>query len=87
MGAAGSDAAIAAADVALMGDALARLHDALVLGRRTRRILAQNIGASLVIVAALVVGVFAGEVTMFGAVIAHEGSEVLIILNALRAAL
>mgnify|MGYP001402599018 CR=1 FL=1 len=87
MGVAGSDAAIAAADVALMADDLSKLEYAIKLGRRSTRIIAQNIGISLLIVAALVTGVFAAGLSMFAAVVGHEGSEVLIILNGLRAAL
>lgn len=87
MGVAGSDAALAAADVALMADDLLKLEYAVKLGRRSTRIIAQNIGVSLVIVAVLVTGVFAVGLSMFAAVVGHEGSEVLIILNGLRAAL
>jgi len=87
MGAAGSDAALAAADVALMADDLSKLEYAVTLGRRSRRIIAQNIGVSLVIVAVLAAGVFAVDLSMFAAVVGHEGSEVLIILNGLRLAL
>lgn len=87
MGVAGSDAALAAADVALMGDDLSKLEYAVTLGRRSTRIIAQNIGLSLFIVTALVTGVFAVGLSMFAAVVGHEGSEVLIILNGLRAAL
>lgn len=87
MGVAGSDAALAAADVALMADDLSKLEYAVKLGRRSTRIIAQNIGLSLMIVALLVAGVFAIGLSMFAAVVGHEGSEVLIILNGLRAAL
>ena len=87
MGVAGSDAALAAADVALMADDLSKLEYAVTLGRRSRRIIAQNIGLSLLIVAVLATGVFAIDLSMFAAVVGHEGSEVLIILNGLRAAL
>jgi len=87
MGVAGSDAALAAADVALMADDLSKLEYAVKLGRRSTRIIAQNVGVSLFIIAALVTGVFAAGLSMFAAVVGHEGSEVLIILNGLRAAL
>ena len=87
MGVAGSDAALAAADVALMADDLSKLEYAFKLGRRTTRLIAQNIAVSLLIVAVLVTGVFAVGLSMFAAVVGHEGSEVLIILNGLRAAL
>jgi Cd2+/Zn2+-exporting ATPase len=87
MGVAGSDAALAAADVALMADDLSKLEYAIKLGRKSARIIAQNIAISLLIVAALATGVFALDLSMFAAVVGHEGSEVLIILNGLRAAL
>ncbi len=87
MGVAGSDAALAAADVALMADDLSKLEYALTLGRRSKRIILQNIALALLIVAALVTGVFAVGLSMFAAVLGHEGSEVLIILNGLRVAL
>ncbi len=87
MGVAGSDAALAAADVALLADDLSQLEYAFRLGRRTRRIIAQNIAVSMLIVVGLVAGVFAMDLSLFAAVLGHEGSEVLIILNGLRAAL
>ncbi len=87
MGVAGSDAALAAADVALMADDLSKLEYAFKLGRRSRRLIAQNVTIALVVVVALVTGVFAAGLSMFAAVVGHEGSEVLIILNGLRAAL
>lgn len=87
MGVAGSDAALAAADVALMADDLSKLEYALVLGRRSRGIIMQNISIALLIVVGLVTGVFAVGLSMFAAVVGHEGSEVLIILNGLRVAI
>ena len=87
IGTGGSDAAIAAADVALVGADLARLVDAIRLARKSRAIVRQNIGAGLALVAALVVATFAADLRMLAAVLAHEGSEVLIVLNGLRAAL
>jgi Cd2+/Zn2+-exporting ATPase len=86
MGAAGSDVALETADVALMSDDLARLTDALRIGRRTRRIVRQNITLSLLILAALVPGALLGVFTLPVAVLAHEISELLVISNGLRAA-
>ncbi len=43
MGAAGTDAALETADIALMGDDLAALAEALRIGRRTRKAIRQNI--------------------------------------------
>ena len=70
-----------------MADDLSKLEYALTLGRRSKRIILQNIALALLIVAALVTGVFAVGLSMFAAVLGHEGSEVLIILNGLRVAL
>lgn len=87
MGARGSDAALAAADVALMGDDLSKIAEVIRGGRKARRIILQNIAMSGAIVVVLVAGTLLGELGMFGAVVGHEGSEVFIILNGLRAAL
>jgi Cd2+/Zn2+-exporting ATPase len=87
MGTRGSDAALAAADVALMADDLSKLEEAVLLGRKTRRIIAQNLVLSGLIVVVLVAGTLFGDLSMFGAVLGHEGSEVFIVLNGLRAAL
>jgi heavy metal translocating P-type ATPase len=87
MGTGGSDAALAAADVALVGDDLSKLHEVILLGRRARRVILQNITAALVIVGVLVAGTFLADLSMFAAVVGHEGSEVFIILNGMRVAL
>jgi Cd2+/Zn2+-exporting ATPase len=83
MGAAGSDVALETADVALMADDLATLPFAVGLSRATSRIIKQNLWTSLVIVAILI------PATLFGlgigpAVAVHEGSTVLVVINALR---
>ncbi|MBP9155920.1 MAG: heavy metal translocating P-type ATPase, partial [Xanthomonadales bacterium] len=83
MGAAGSDVALETADVALMGDQLDRLPFVVGLSRQTRRIIRQNLWASLGMVALLI------PATMFGmkmgiAVLFHEGSTLLVVANALR---
>lgn len=83
MGAAGSDVALEAADVALMADDLSRLPFAVGLSRQTRAIIRQNLFVSLGMVAFLV------PATLFGlgigpAVALHEGSTLLVVFNALR---
>ena len=83
MGAAGSDVALETADVALMADDLTKLPFAVDLSRRTRRIIRQNVFVSLGVVAVLL------PATIFGlgigaAVIAHEGSTLIVVFNALR---
>ncbi|MEZ7714803.1 cation-translocating P-type ATPase [Micrococcus luteus] len=84
MGAAGSAVAIETADIALMGDRLERLPQALGLARRTVRVMRQNIAISLVTVVALLAGVFIGGVTMAVGMLVHEASVLLVIVNAMR---
>ena len=83
MGAAGSDVALETADVALMADDLAQLPFAVGLSRSTSRIIKQNLWVSLGVVAVLI------PATIFGlnigtAVLFHEGSTVIVVINALR---
>ena len=44
----------------------------------------QNIAIALITVVALLVGVFAGGVTMSIGMLVHEGSVLLVIVNAMR---
>lgn len=84
MGAAGSDVALETADIALMADNLENLPFAIGLSRKSKRIIKQNIWISLGVVALLI------PMTMFGianlgiAVLIHEGSTLVVVLNALR---
>lgn len=82
MGAAGSDVALETADIALMADRLDRLPFAIELTRRAGRVIRQNLWFSLGVVAVLIpltiVGVGIGP-----AVIAHEGSTLVVVANAL----
>ena len=84
MGAAGSAVAIETADIALMGDNLLKLPEAISLAKRTTRVMKQNIVIALATVAALLLGVFAGNVTMALGMLVHEGSVLIVILNAMR---
>ncbi|MFZ5619705.1 MAG: heavy metal translocating P-type ATPase [Pseudomonadota bacterium] len=85
MGAAGTDAAIEAADIALMADDLAKLEEALRLGRKARRVSQQNIVFSLIVLAVLIPAGVAGFISIALAVLAHEASELLAVANGLRA--
>src|SRR5699024_1874214 len=84
MGAAGSAVAVETADIALMGDNLAKLPEAVRLAKRTVTIMHQNIVIALATVVALLVGVFAGGVTMSLGMLVHEGSVLVVIFNAMR---
>jgi Cd2+/Zn2+-exporting ATPase len=83
MGAAGSDVALETADVALMGDRLEHLPFVVGLSRQTRRIIRQNLWASLGMVAILIPATILG-LRMGVAVLFHEGSTLLVVANALR---
>ena len=84
MGALGSDSAIEAADVVLMNDDLERISDAILLSRRTRRIVIENIVFALgVKIGVLLLGAF-GIVGLNAAVFADVGVAVIAILNAMR---
>ncbi len=84
MGAAGSAVAIETADIALMGDGLLRLPHAINLAKRTVSVMRQNIAVALATVVILLFGVFFGEVTMSLGMLVHEGSVLLVIVNAMR---
>lgn len=83
MGAAGSDVALQTADVALMADDLSSLPFAVALSRQTRKIVRQNLWVSLGMVALLIPASLFG-LKMGFAVVAHEGSTIIVVFNALR---
>jgi Cd2+/Zn2+-exporting ATPase len=84
MGAAGSDAALETADVALMADELLRIPYAFRLSRATVRNIKANLAISIVMKAAFVVAAVAGVATLWMAVVADTGASVIVIANALR---
>ncbi|RZS86571.1 heavy metal translocating P-type ATPase [Pigmentiphaga kullae] len=83
MGAAGSDVALETADVALMSDNLRTLPFAVGLSRHTKSVIRQNVFVSLGIVAILVPATIMG-LGIGAAVAVHEGSTLLVVVNALR---
>ena len=85
MGVAGSDTALEAADVALMGDDLGRLEYLWTLSHRARGVVRQNIAVALVLKVALAVGVPFGAVSLVTAVLVGDmGASLAVIANALR---
>ncbi|MEV1294299.1 cation-translocating P-type ATPase [Pseudonocardia sp. NPDC049635] len=86
MGAMGTDVAIETADVALMGEDLRHLPQNLAHARRARTIMVQNVGFSLLIIGTLVPLAGLGMLGLATVVVIHEAAEVLVILNAVRAA-
>ena len=84
MGAAGSDAAIETADVALMADDLTRLPWLIRHSRRTLAIIQQNIAFSLTVKAAFVALTLWGVASLWAAIAADMGASLLVIFNGLR---
>jgi len=84
MGAAGSDAALETADVALMSDELLKLPYALRLSRATMRNVKSNVAISLCLKAAFLGLAIAGFATLWMAVLADTGATVIVVANALR---
>jgi Cd2+/Zn2+-exporting ATPase len=84
MGAAGSDVALETADIALMADKLDNLPFAIGLSRKAKSIIKQNLWISLGMVAILVPLTILGIAEIGPAVIAHEGSTLIVVGNALR---
>lgn len=84
MGAAGSDVALETADIALMADKLDNLPFAIGLSRKANLIIKQNLVISLGMVALLVPLTLLGTIAIGPAVVGHEGSTIIVVLNALR---
>jgi len=84
MGGAGTDVALETADVALMADDLSKLPFAVALSRASRRIIQQNLWVSLGVVALLVPATAFGWAGIGVAVLVHEGSTLVVVINALR---
>ncbi|MDD2598909.1 MAG: heavy metal translocating P-type ATPase [Kiritimatiellae bacterium] len=84
MGAAGTDAAIETADIALMSDDLSRIPWLIRHSRRVMHVIQQNIGFALGIKALFMVLALAGVATLWMAIVADMGASLLVIANALR---
>ena len=84
MGGAGSDAALETADVALMSSNLERLPFAIKLGRATRRVIRQNLAIALGVIGILSMASIFGWAGIGTAILFHEGSTLLVVLNGLR---
>ncbi|MDP2818912.1 MAG: heavy metal translocating P-type ATPase [Polaromonas sp.] len=84
MGGASTDVALETADVALMADDLSRLPFAVALSRASRRIIRQNLWVSLGVVAVLIPATLFGWAGIGLAVLVHEGSTIVVVINALR---
>lgn len=84
MGVAGTDAAIETADIALMKDDLAKIAEAVRLGRRTLGIIRFNITFSLALKAIFLALTLLGFASLWLAILADTGATLLVVANALR---
>ena len=85
MGAAGTDAALEAADVALMKDDLMKVAEALARGKKARQVSQQNIVFSIAVLVAMIPLAVFGVIGIEFAVVVHEASELLAVANGMRA--
>ena len=84
MGAAGSDVALETADIALMADKLETLPFAIGLSRKASSIIRQNLWISMGMVFILIPATIFNLANIGVAVAFHEGSTLIVVLNALR---
>ncbi len=84
MGVKGSDVAIETADISFMSDNISILLKGIQIAKKMKKVLRQNIIVSTAIIVGVLFGVIIGKVDLTLAILAHEGSEVLIVGNSLR---
>ena len=80
-----ADVAQAQADAVFLGERLKPVLDAIVIARRARMLMRQNLWLAVVYNAIAVHVAIAGAVTPLIAALAMSGSSLLVTLNALRA--
>lgn len=85
MGGLGSDAAIEASDVVIMTDEIKKIGTAIKIGRKTKKIVTQNIVLALGLKIIILVLGLMGMATMWEAVFADVGVSIIAILNSIRA--
>ena len=86
MGAAGSDAAIETADVALVSDDIACIPFLMRLGAATISVIKQNIAFAIALKAAFLAAAAFGSATLWMAVFADTGASIIVVLNSVRLA-
>lgn len=84
MGTVGNDVALDTPDIVLMADCLEGLVTAIRLGRRSQRLVKQNIVFALSFIVLLLVANFVSHISLLLGVVGHEGSTVLVALSGLR---
>lgn len=84
MGGAASDVAADNADIAIMGERLMSVVEAIQFAQRAANIMRQNLAIALAVILIVAPLAIAGIADLGPAVIFHEGSTVVVVLNALR---
>lgn len=84
MGGTGSDVALETADLVLMSEGLNRLPFAVQLSRTATNVIRQNMVIAVGVSAVLIVASILGWVQISEAVVLHEGSTLVVLLNGLR---
>ncbi len=84
MGAAGSDAALETADIALMGDDLSKIPFTVRLSRRALFNIKTNVSLSIGLKALFLALAISGHATLWMAIAADTGASLLVIANGLR---
>ena len=80
----GSGTALETADIVLLSNDLNKLPEAVVISRFTRRIIVQNLIIALGVIGILAPLAALGQTTIYASVMFHEGSTLVVVLNALR---
>lgn len=84
MGAAGTDVALEAADVALLSDDLHMIVNARLLSQKTNAIIKQNLSFAIGILTLMVITTVFFYLPLPLGVLGHEGGTLLVVLNGLR---
>jgi Cd2+/Zn2+-exporting ATPase len=84
LGGASTDVALETADVVLMADDLSKLPFSVGLGRATRSLIVQNLAIALGVIFLLMIAALFGLAGLGTTVVIHEGSTLIVALNALR---
>ncbi|MGC7873323.1 HAD-IC family P-type ATPase [Desulfosporosinus sp. SYSU MS00001] len=79
-----TDIALETANVVLMADDLSKVSYAISLGRRSTRVIKQNVTFAIGVILVLVISNFVGYVNLPLGVIGHEGSTITVIISGLR---
>ena len=81
---AGSDVALETADIALLANDMGKLPEAIGVSRFARRIVIQNLVIALGVICIVAPLAGMGRTDIWVAVLLHEGSTVVVVLNSLR---